>query len=295
MQIHASATKGVDDDFVPANYDELVRVYKTHVDRLVTRYNRVQANFEDITQHVWSEIFARDVLGKYLKSGKPSALPKTMTAKEAIALLGIAWGQWRTMMYYATPAAEKTHPTHYKRHAEGRISPVPVSGTWCSKNAVFHTEDILQLHEIKYFKKRAHFEVPEAAQTRSKFKTYLSTAVHHIFANWCRTRSRRWKDSYLAPHEDGTPWEASIADDTRTTSGVDVHIAVSQALGNVFTDSPERVDDVMSYLKDGYTLVEIAKEMKLSPRLVDRVRTAVLDHGPVSTQSAGSAVAWMMG
>jgi hypothetical protein len=288
MNVAPKAT--LDDDFVPRNNNEMVRYFTETVNRLVMRYNRVAVNYEDITQHVWMQLFAVDILSKYQKSGKDS-LPKTMTAQEACEFLGVTWGQFRTMMWYGQPAAEKSHPNHFRRHFN-IITPKPVEGTWCSKKAVFYTEDIARLHELGYFKKRSNWEVPiPVTRTRSKFKIYLSTAVHNIFANWCRTRHRKYKEAYLAPAEDGTPWEMQIADETHNATSLDVRIAITQALGDVFSQEPDRVDDVLAYLNKGYTLVEIAKELKLNTRTVEKVRVAVLDNGAVE---AGRAVAWMM-
>jgi hypothetical protein len=280
----------MDDDFVPASNHELVLYYGDHVKRILMRYNRVATNFEDLNQHIWLELLKTNILKKYADSGK-SEMPKQMTAKEACEFLGVTWGQWRTMMWYGQPNAEKSHPTHFRRH-HGAITPKPVEGSWCSKKAVFWTDDIIRLHDLDYFTKRSKWEVsPPTTRTRSKFKSYLTTAVHNFFANWCRTRFRKYKEMYLSPHEDGTAWELGIADESSMTStSIDVRIAITQALGEVFEDDPENVTRVMDLLKEGYTLVEIAKEMKLPTRIVEKVRTVMLG----STEVHENAVEFMM-
>lgn len=289
-----STQKVVEDDFVPSSNQEMVAYYGEYVARLVMRYNRVNANFDDITQHVWMKLIETDVLGKYAKSGTTTTR-KTMTAAEACEMLGISWGQWRSMMFYATPGAAESHPSHYARHY-GKITPVPLEGGWCSKTAVFATEDVIRLHETGYFKKRSKWEVePMTTTTRSKFKVYLSTSVHNVFANWCRTRFRKYKEMYLAPHEDGTAWEATLPDNSNpSTTSTEVRIAITQALGDVFANDPTRASAVLTMLNRGYTLVEIAKELKISSRVVDKIRATVLDNNSDLRETDGSATAWMM-
>ncbi len=276
----------VERDFVPQTNQEMVTHYRDHVLRVVTRFNRVATNYEDITQHVWMMLFKNRVLEKYEKSAAALGpdvpiIPPTITALEATLLLGVNWKQWRTMMWFGQPAAEKSHAGHFRRHYRV-ITPIPVSGTWCSKFAVFRTEDVLNLHNIHYFKKRTILEIvwPMATplKTRSPFRTYLTTAIHNIFANFCRTHARRYKELTQAPAEDGTPWEAALTDGKDSAVSSDVRIAITEAVDGAFSGDPERPVKarlVLTLLGEGHTLTEIAKRLQFGARVVERVRTAL--------------------
>lgn len=90
------ATFGLADDYVPQNFDDLYKSYAPFVTRLVTRYNQVSANFEDLLQHVWLEVLKVDILTKYHSS--VGILPKMLTADQTCSYLGMTWGGFKHMM-----------------------------------------------------------------------------------------------------------------------------------------------------------------------------------------------------
>ena len=95
--------------------------------------------------------------------------------------------------------------------------PKRIAGTPYSRRSLYRTNDIIALKNGKHFRKLHNdIELPlfERTVTRGRFESYLATAVHNHYANWCRTISRKYKDLYLDPLEDGTPWESAVSDTT---------------------------------------------------------------------------------
>lgn len=195
---------------VPRNYDELVREHDDFVGRAVARYNKVGRNFEELLQEVWCKLIGSRVLERFVESGA-RRLPVMMKATEACALLGINWKQWENTL-------------RRKQWLAG-----PVEGTRCSKDALYATADILDMDEGDHWKHRPNKRV-RPPFTAKGFKAYLQRAVHNHFANWCRTRSRKYKEQLLSPQsvlgqqqsdgnyrqkaeiEDMSSWENSIAE-----------------------------------------------------------------------------------
>ena len=83
-----NAISVVSDDFIPENYESLYDAFSPFVTRLVTRYNRVTSNFEDLLQHVWLKLVEVDVIHKYNTS---SSLPKRLTGKQFASVVGMEW------------------------------------------------------------------------------------------------------------------------------------------------------------------------------------------------------------
>lgn len=96
----------VPDDYVPVDYSDLHRTYRSFVARLVTRYNRVTSNYEDLHQHVWLKILESDLIAKYHLSG--SSPPKKMTADQACEYLGIRWGAFKIAVCRGVYGREKS-------------------------------------------------------------------------------------------------------------------------------------------------------------------------------------------
>lgn len=167
-------------------------------------------------------------------------------------------------------------------------APAPVEGTWASRKALFNREDIERLKMMRETTRRCvkhdgvveetpSFEPPKS---RSLFKLYLARTVHNIYANWCRTRSRRYKEMYLAPTEDGQAWESFLEDPngSRQEDMVSLYHAVKQiAAGqenfrNVDLTSKEneaKEVQILGLVADGYSLPEIVQKLSL-PKAVLR-------------------------
>lgn len=373
----------VPDDYVPKDYDDLCRTYKPFVVRLVTRYNQVNTNFDDLCQHVWFKIIENKVIEKYHRSGP--GLPQQVTALQACALLQITWSQWKMIVWRGlrgddrfaddlrVPAAlsaqvferdqgvchccgsdmarfqeamratkarakisakkAKGEPTEAwqrwrntceaieakgvssKRrifwvvesirdaspdnsiddlrtaclfcvHRKGAGSPAirrksewaptPISGGWASKKAMYSMADVERVKAQREGSKRAkiHGEIDPnavvvATPSKNRFKLYLAKTVHNIYANWCRTRSRRYKELYPAPHEDGQAWESFLEDST--SARPDTLVELYQAVKKIGAKSGGRQDEVLALLGEGFSLTEVVQKLSLHKSLLRAV------------------------
>lgn len=338
----ASGAFDVPDDYVPTDNDDLVETFGPFVTRLVTRYNKVSSNFEDLLQHVWMKLIDVDVIGKYAKSG--GSLPKKLTAIQACAYLQVTWGQfkvaiWRGQMgddreedrlripkalqekvlardagvchrcsrnmvsfqdaleklrerdatlaanklrsYGLSPkkklfwVAEKVGPvskqdviacyktTCYfcatkgkkaKVRSRSEWAPKPIEGTWASKKALYDRVDIERLRIIREEQGRCkkHEEIdPIIFQTKGFFKLYLARSVSNIYKNWCRTRSRRYKETYKDYDEvTGKPWEETLDDPfgARQDNLLEVYLAIKMLASGA--SSPTQIDTAKKYPKE---------------------------------------------
>jgi DNA-directed RNA polymerase specialized sigma24 family protein len=222
----------IPDGYVPTDLNDLVRVFTPYVVSLITRNNRVATNFEDILQHVWLELVRVDVVNKYRTSA--GSIASRCTAEQAASYLQVTWQQWKVMMWRAHGGGDMrkkkrgdTTRTQTKKFmpepvdARGRPLWVPGSEAhrtkagWSSKKTLFEMVDIEKVKLCGTFAKTHSTIEPVVPRTRGRFKMYLASAVHNIFSNWCRTRSRRYKDIYLAPlGEEEQAWESMVVDET---------------------------------------------------------------------------------
>lgn len=153
-----------------------------------------------------------------------------------------------------------------------------------SRKATYSREDLDKFKALRSESKRTKVkEVEEIlpSQARSFFKLYLARAVHNIYANWCRTRSRRYKEIYLAPTEDGQAWE-SFLEDPRGGRQEDI-VSLYHAV-KLITSGEEDIRDVdltskdnqakevqfLSLIAEGYSLTEVVQKLSL-PKSVLRV------------------------
>lgn len=376
----------VDEDFVPKDYEELVRVYGEFVPKLVQKYNRVLANFEDLLQHTWTQLVAVKLIEKYHAS--VGGQPKQLTGEQAAAYLQMTWNQFKVSIWRGckgdvrdpvdsvSPIIKKAvferdkgicsehGPDHFddepfdtvafaeglailkeedpkdyaqrrrkmleshgislnerifwvaekvpgdgrgidryktvcvfclarKRMAENSkptvrttndYTPKPVNGGWASKKALYDVIDIEKFKIAREQRSRCKkhggivFQMPV---TRSRFKLYLARSVHNIYANWCRTRARKYKELYLAPTEEGQAWESFLEDTgsgnqeaklilAEQVSG-DVDRLVEKAAKKIKASGITR-EDIEAKLRDGWTVSEVLKEFNL-PRTLLQVVT----------------------
>jgi hypothetical protein len=268
----------------PCDYDELVREYGDFVARAVARYNKVDRNFRDLLQEVWSKLLSSQVLEKFVDSSA-RRLPEMMTAREACDLLGLEWPQWKKAMQ------------------RRKFLPNPVQGTRCSRTAVFKTMDVIDMDDVMHTTSRPQPRVRPPLSSRG-FKAYLQRAIHNHFANWCRTRSRRYKEQLLSPQSvlgresDGcfqrkaeiegvSSWENSITQagtldeedmvdllgtlrkanfDINSDEGVEVLDFLTRQ-GRSCVDGPQRNLEVLELIGHGYSLSEAVKCMSHRVRL----------------------------
>jgi hypothetical protein len=356
----------VPDDYVPRTNDDMYRTYGSFVARLVTRYNRVTSNYEDLLQHVWYKLIEVDLIGKYNVSG--SLLPKKLTALQACSHLQIQWGQFKVLMWRGhkgenrqedrnrsvskeilvrvferdhgvchccgsdmdllssklermkastNPVVRECHvkamkqlglnskkrilwyvekmgklkggsdplETHVttcfscmRKRTPVRVKsrsewvPTPVEGTWASKKAIYTRESIERLRIIRENKKnrcKKHLDIdPLVFNTKSFFKLYLARSVHNIYANWCRTRDRRYKEHFPGiDAESGKSWEETLEDPTgpRQENLLAVYEAAKViAYGDRNGGGDSKVhEEVLALAAEGHTLAEIIQKLSL--------------------------------
>lgn len=164
-------------------------------------------------------------------------------------------------------------------------APTPIKGGWSSKAALFETSDIEKLRVLRQNDKRTvrHGEIQiavVAGSSPSHFKRYLARAVHNIYANWCRTRHRKYKEMYFAPSEDGQAWEASLPDMTMNqetklilTEEANQNVdRVVDKLAKKVKKGEIKADEIARLIAEGYTLTEIIKAKNLPRTLLQVVR-----------------------
>lgn len=353
----------VPDDFIPPNFTVLYDTYSPFVTRLVTRYNRVQANFEDLLQHVWMKLVEVDVIQKYNDS---SSLPKKMTALEACVYLGIEWGSWKRAIHrhligedrhldrirsvskdtkskllrrdhgvchccgrnmvefgkafnkykndplrtnwfkkmlasLGLTSKQKTfwyavkdinvvfrrgvsEADRYKTtcficlrkisppvvRSKSEWAPTPVEGTWASKKALYSRESVerFRLEREERGKHKSKDICPRKVKSKPFFKLYLARAVHNIYANWCRTRSRRYKEHFPGTDpETGRSWEDTLVSNTSTQDTLsELHEAVKILVDNNSDVMTRTHEDVIILLAKGCSPEEIVVRLGLPKR-----------------------------
>lgn len=274
---------------VPRNYDELVRDHGDFVARCVARYNKVDRNFTDLLQEVWSKLIGSRVLEKFVSSGA-RRLPPKMTVLEARRFLGVSEKRWLALIYRKT------------------WLPQPEDGDLCDMTATIATSDVIDID--KAFNKVRRGRRVRPPFTARGFKAYLQRSVHNAYANFCRTRSRRYKEQLLSPQavlsqqsdgayrqkteiEEMSSWESNIATamtldeedmidlvgtlrrakiDLDSKKGVEVLDFLIQQ-GRSCKDGPRRNLEVLDLLGHGYTLSEAVK--RVQQRVRARVRVVV--------------------
>jgi hypothetical protein len=358
----ANLVGNVPDDFVPTNFVVLYDTYASFVTRLVTRYNRVQANFEDLLQHVWMKLVEVDVIQKYHDS---NSLPKKMTAVEACTYLGMSWQSWKKALHrhfigknlHLDRLRSVSKPTksrvlrrdHGVCHCCGRNmiefakafdrlrqdqlrvkgfkkvlldlnlsakqktfwyaerravplkrgfdeadryqttcflcvrqhsppvvrsksdwAPTPIEGTWASKKAYYSRESIerFRIEREGRGKNRRGVICPKKVKSKPFFKLYLARAVHNIYANWCRTRSRRYKEHFPGTDpETGRSWEDTL---TSTTVTQDVLAELHEAVKILIDSNSEGItkahEEVIVLLAKGCSPEEIVVRLGLPRR-----------------------------
>lgn len=174
------------------------------------------------------------------------------------------------------------------RRTKTEWAPTPLEGGWASKKAVYAREDVerYKMEREANTRSKVHTNLPAVvapATTKGPFKAYLARSVFNIYANWCRTRFRRYKEHYLAPTEDGQSWESFVEDPNgcEQEALTDLYHAVKLAAsGETYMqdvdfdaeDMKDRERQVFKLLSDGYSLDEVVKKLNLSKMVVANLR-----------------------
>jgi DNA-directed RNA polymerase specialized sigma24 family protein len=271
---------------IPRDYNELLRNFGPFIANEIRKRNTVVDNFEDAYQEVLLKLFEAQIIEKF-HARVADCAPETQTALEACVTLCITWGQWQPKMR----AFHKGRPSRSKdgTRTPGKWMPTPISGGYTSKTAVFASGDILQINDLENvsheWRRREPMAAPPTPQaTPYQFLNYLGTACRNHFANFCRTRSRKWQDRTgdSMPGKrllgENTPqfrteegaynnhWEDTIRDEIADTR-IEAQVDLSRALDKIAARVPERAmqEEIAKNLSDGYTLAEAIKRSSLPP------------------------------
>jgi hypothetical protein len=148
-------------------------------------------------------------------------------------------------------------------------APTPIEGTWASKKACYSRESIERFRIEREVRGKSNSVVcPKKVKSKPFFKLYLARAVHNIYANWCRTRSRRYKEHFPGTDpETGRSWEDTL---TSTTATQDVLAELHEAV-RILIDSNSEVitkfhEEVIALLAKGCSPEEIVVRLGLPRR-----------------------------
>lgn len=92
--------------YVPTSNDDLVRQYASHVEKWVSRHNKVPSAQEDLVQHVWERLISNRVIDKYRASHY--TVPQKFTGPQVASLLGITFEEWSSKMWRGEDPAHWT-------------------------------------------------------------------------------------------------------------------------------------------------------------------------------------------
>lgn len=264
---------------VPEDYDTFYREYRPYVEKVLNRYNKAGYDPEmikDLKQFTWTKLIESQLLEKFVAKAKRRKLPKQLSAMAAVEYLGITWDEWLGLM-------RANHPWLQ-----------PISGGAFTASAEFTDAQIRNVEESGLFPIRD--AIPTADMTKV-FRGYLQRAIHHHFANWLRTRSRRHKerpvplgcrivDNQLASsyEDDDTSWEQGLVDKDPVSPeskadllsavvGGDVHGYLTATVERINEAVPGRQNDVFDLIAKGYTLNEAILAVRAKVRAKSRVRT----------------------
>jgi hypothetical protein len=254
-------------DYVaPKSYEDLQRLYGTHICKLLSKHNKVDRNAEDLNGHIWVKLMEADVLDKFEDHLKKQA-PKVLSALQACDLLGVSWKQWVKAMthYHLDPPTVKFQDGRMIEERKGKWMPTPINLaefqlqglTWYdSRKAIFAFDDIVRLtldfrvgnmirfpfskmgqeidsdgNVISEDRPEGNAKIPEVHVTEAQFKNYLTISVLNHYANFCRTLFRRHKERpCLETPEDKTPWESNLPDKGPVSQDVMIQLTDAQRL-----------------------------------------------------------------
>lgn len=248
---------------VPKNYDALYREYRVFVERTLNRYIKPcpSQQIEDVKQHIWLKLVESKTIEKFVEKAKYRKIPEKLTATEAVDYLGISWDQWMDLM---------RKDLKWLQPSEGSIF---------SASAVFTGGQIRNVEESGIF---PIVDAIPASDMTKVFRGYLTNVIHNHFANYCRTRVRRFIKDNVVPNEnsringghlgsaldgDLTPWEDALEDlsGARPDEGLDLpevdsveelHEDLTEQIDRIHKSCPGRQEDVLDLIAEGWTLRE---------------------------------------
>ena len=257
---------------IPTDYDELVVTYQPFIAAEIRRANTVTTNFEDALQDVLVRLMEARVIERF--HDRSVDHPPTMTGAEAAAFIGVSFHTFSVRLY-------GYHRGH-SRPGKGLVRektplPSPLTGLISSMTATYRGEDIVNMSLLTWRNRHAGVVVEKSPPTPYQFMNYLGVAVRNHFANFCRTRSRRWKDrtadtvggagdvEVMFRTADGgynTSWEETLKDD-HAEDRLAAQVVLTRMFDKLQTHGL-REDHVTARLAEGYTLVEAIQKSGLS-------------------------------
>lgn len=149
-------------------------------------------------------------------------------------------------------------------------APTPMDGPYTDPGTLYTLSDVeaFKVYRETHGVERSPDAAPFTLTKRSGFQAYLGLAVKNIYANWCRTRHRRYKEVYCAPQEDGQSWEGAVEDSTLISPDalIDVTRRVDRAVQEIAESGAHKripvsidPDQVRSLMSQGYTVGEASK------------------------------------
>lgn len=257
---------------IPRTNDDLAKMYGQYIALQIKHLNRRPENGLDILQSVWLKLVQGRVVEKFHERAQRMR-PEALTTEEVCLHLGISTDSW-------CGAQE----AYRMGDSPIRWMPTPVAGDPTSMDALWATDDIerYEATAYEYHEKVAESEDLIPRVTPASFRTYLQTAVHNAFANFCRTNHRRNKDRVLDCFVEGRKAQRLIADGRDEVEPFDL-VTDPEAPTRRMTATVEarhtlaRLDlgastqDFFDLLLDGYTAVEAAKKLGFSRGTVNRI------------------------
>lgn len=201
--------------------------------------------------------------------------PKTMTFWDVEKISSEKGDDaYRTVCLFCL-ARKRAAKGHQIKRSTSSMILQPIKGTWASMKSLY---DVIDVEKFKILRElsshtKVHGEIEfQMPQTRSRFKLYLAKAVHNIYANWCRTRSRKYKELYFAPTEEGQAWESFLEDGR--CNDPEAKMIVTEEVNNNVDRVIEKLsrkvksgelcrEDIVSRLREGHTIAEILRDMNL--------------------------------
>lgn len=254
---------------VPKDYDALYREHRPYVERILNHYYKPSStqSIEDVKGHIWLKLCEAQVIEKFVAKARSRKLPAQLTAGEAVEYLGITWDQWMNLM----------------RRDLGWLQ--PVEGNIFSTSASFTAKQIRNVEESGQFPIK---DAIPASDMSKVFRGYLKQVIHNHFANYCRTRVRRFiLDTPLAEgarvrgdgtvgsalEGDQTSWEDCLEDygelspeaclDRPEVDSLDeLDEDLSEQIARINKAVPGHRDDVINLIAEGSTLREAIQQVR---------------------------------
>jgi hypothetical protein len=254
---------------VPKDYDALYREHRPYVERILNHYYKPSStqSIDDVKGFIWLKLCEAQVIEKFVAKARYRKLPAKLSAEEAVEYLGITWDQWMNLM----------------RRDLGWLQP--------AEGNIFSTSAIFTANQVRNVEESGLFPIKDAipASDMSKvFRGYLKQVIHNHFANYCRTRVRRFiLDTPLpegarvrgdgtvgsALEGDQTSWEDCLEDygelspeaclDRPEVDSMDeLDEDLSEQIARINKAVPGHRDDVINLIADGCTLREAIQQVR---------------------------------